>query len=56
MQMWNIIHLGPEYNICNQGGYLLIRNGYSHGIYNRTGRNSGETQTETVVLQVGEDR
>jgi len=56
MQMRNIIQSGPEYNIWNEGSRILIRSSRSCGIHKGTERDPGETQTETVVLQVGEDK
>ena len=56
MQMQNIIQSGSEYNIWNEGSRILIRSSRFCGGYKGTERDPGETQTETVVLQVGEDR
>jgi len=55
-EVQNIIQSGPEYNIWNEGSRILIRSPRSCGIYKGTERDPGETQTETVVLQVGENR
>lgn len=56
MQMRNIIQSGSEYNIWNEVSLILIRSACSCGIYKGTERDPEETQIETVVLQVGEDR